>query len=128
MKKVFDASAVLAFLFNEPGAEKAGPDIPQGVINTVNAAEVMAVLVRKGMPVPDAHRALVLTGLTLTNFGTAEATQSAELLCAQFRSRGISLGDRACMATAVCKKLPVVSADRKWAGLAVTGLQLELIR
>ena len=46
----------------------------------------------------------------------------------QFRSLSLSLGDRACMATALLMQLPVVTAEREWAGLKVPDLQIELIR
>ena len=42
MAKVFDSSAVLAFLYEEPGWEKVLPDLPGGVMSAVNAAEVLA--------------------------------------------------------------------------------------
>jgi len=51
------------------------------------------------------------------------AAKTAELL-----HRGISLGDRACMATAMLMELPAVTADRDWAGLRVPSLQIEYIR
>ena len=42
MAKVFDSSAALAFLYEEPGWEKVLPDLPGGVMSAVNAAEVLA--------------------------------------------------------------------------------------
>ena len=80
------------------------------------------------MPASDARTALVNTGLKILDFGLEQAVKSVELLFPQLRARGISLGDRACMAQAVAENLPVVTADRNWAGLSVTGLQVELIR
>ncbi|MGD0904072.1 MAG: hypothetical protein ABR924_14130 [Terracidiphilus sp.] len=39
----------------------------------MNAAEVLTVLARKGVPVAYAHLALVKTGLTVMGFGISEA-------------------------------------------------------
>ena len=50
------------------------------------------------------------------------------MLTPAFREKGISLGDRACMALALAEGLPVVTAERCWAALAVPELQIELIR
>ena len=128
MRKVFDSSAVLAFLLAEPGAEKIRLEIPEGTISAVNAAEVLAVLARKGVPVAEAHLALVKTGLTVMGFGVSEALKTAQILTPAFREKGISLGDRACMALALAEGLPVVTGERCWAALGVPGLEIELIR
>ena len=128
MRKVFDSSAVLAFLLAEPGAERLRPEIPQGAISAVNAAEVLAVLARKGVPVAEAHLALVKTGLTGMGFGVSEVLKTAQMLTPAFREKGISLGDRACIALALAEGLPAVTAERCWAALGVPGLEIELIR
>lgn len=128
MPKVFDSSAVLAFLYDEPGGDKVRPDLPDGIISAVNAAEVLAVLVRNGVPLDDASLALQKTRLKVEAFSLAGAAKTAALLTPQFRSLGLSLGDRACMATALLMQLPVVTAERNWAGLKVPDLQIELIR
>ena len=123
MAKVFDSSAVLAFLFEEPGGERTVPDLPGGLMSAVNAAEVLAVLVHKGMSLEEARLALRKTRLKIVDFSMDGAAKTAELL-----ARGISLGDRACMATALLMGLPAVTADRSWAGLRVPNLRIEYIR
>ena len=128
MLRVFDSSAVLAFLYNESGADQVRPDLPDGVISAVNAAEVLAVLVRNSVPLADARWALQRTGVTILDFSWENAVKTAEVLSPQLRSRGISLGDRACMATALAMGAPAVTADRTWADLQVPGLQVDLIR
>jgi ribonuclease VapC len=128
MSKVFDSSAVLAFLYDEPGAAKVRPDLPEGIISAVNAAEVLAVLLRNGVPLEDAHTVLRKTRLKVLEFSLAGALKTAEILSGQARSHGLSLGDRACMATALLLQLPVVTAERNWVSLRVPDLQIELIR
>ena len=124
MAKVLDSSAVLAFLYDEPGAEKVRPDLPGGIISAVNAAEVLAVLVRKGAPLEEAVLALQKTRLQVQEFSAAVAVKTVDL---QFRSHSLSLGDRACMATGLLLQLSVVTAERNWAELDVSGLKIELI-
>ena len=128
MSKVFDSSAVLAFLYDEPGAAKVRPDLPEGIISAVNAAEVLAVLLRNGVPLEDAHTVLRKTRLKVIEFSLAGALKTAEILSWQTRGHGLSLGDRACMATALLLQLPVVTAERNWVSLRVPDLQIELIR
>ena len=53
---VFDAGALLAILDGEPGANEARAALPAAKMSAVNRAEVLAVLVRDGMPVEEADR------------------------------------------------------------------------
>lgn len=128
MPKVFDSSAVLAFLYDEPGSDKVRRNLADGIISAVNAAEVLAVLVRNGVPLEDASLALQKTRLKVQEFSLAGAGKTAALLSPEFRSLGLSLGDRACMATAILLNLPAVTAERIWTSLQVPDLQIECIR
>lgn len=128
MPKVFDPSAVLVFLYDEPGAARVRAELPGGMISAVNAAEVLAVLVRNGLPLDEARRALEKTRLTVLDFSLAHAAKTAELMSPAFRSRGISLGDRASMAAALMAGVPAVTADRTWVGLKVPDLRVEMVR
>src|ERR1035441_11125503 len=80
MAKVFDSSAILAFLYEEPGWEKILPDLPGGLISAVNAAEVLAVLVLHELPLEEALLALRKTRLRIVDFSVACAAKTAELL------------------------------------------------
>ena len=115
-------------MYNETGAELVRTDLPEGIIAAVNAAEILTVLVRNGVTLADASLALQKTGLTILDFSGRHAAKVAELSSPILRRRGISLGDRACMATAVIEKLPAVTADRNWSDLRVPGLRVESIR
>lgn len=128
MAKVFDSSAVLAALYREPGGDKVKQDLPGGVVSSVNASEIIMVLMRKGAPFEEASAALRKTLLKVQDFTLEGALKTASLLSPQARSRGLSLGDRACLATGLLLQLPVVTAERNWTGLSVPGLKIETIR
>ena len=51
---VFDASAVLALLRNEPGADVVAQYIGDGLISAVNFQEVLKGLLRRGVPMDEA--------------------------------------------------------------------------
>jgi len=54
---VFDASAVLALMQGEPGADKLKHLQQFAVVNAVNVAEVLAKLVSRGVPAAEAQAA-----------------------------------------------------------------------
>jgi PIN domain nuclease of toxin-antitoxin system len=124
---LLDASAVIALLANEPGAERVRDWIRTGEagLATVNLAEVAARLVAKGAEPADAERQCRLLGLELLPLDDRTAFASASLL-PRARSLGLSLGDRVCLATAQLHAVPAVTADRAWAGFPE--VRVEVIR
>ena len=46
----------------------------------------------------------------------------------QTKHKGLSLGDRACLATAIQLGLPVYTADKIWAELDLPNVKIKLIR
>ena len=130
MPKVLDSSALLAFLLNEPGAEKIAPELVGGMVSAVNAAETLLVLVRGGLPPQMAKLAIQKTRVAIIDF-TFELAALATRIAAdnpEFRARGIAFGDWACMATGIQNGVPVLTADSAWRGLNVEGLEAVFIR
>lgn len=76
---VLDASAVLALLFEEPGAEVVRAQLRTGVIGAANLAEVLAKLSDHGLPAMEAVRAVTILGLEVAPMTAAQAGRSAEL-------------------------------------------------
>ena len=126
MTAVLDASAVLALLFGEPGAEAVVDYIANGAaMSTVNLAEVATVLTRhqrEPNTVLDPLRAQV----RIVAFTDADAVLTAELY-PLVSARGLSLGDRACLALAQRLDAPAVTAEHLWAGLDLT-IRIDTIR
>src|SRR5437764_4808621 len=76
-RAVFDASAVLALLQGETGAEKLRALQAGAVINAVNLAEVLAKLVNRGMPAADAQAVFDALHLGVVGFDPGMAVLSA---------------------------------------------------
>ena len=126
MTTVFDSSAVLAIAFEEEGSEAAARRLGDGILSAVNASEVVAGIVDLGASGEEARASLLGFGLEIRPFDAALAV-AAGLLRTATRERGLSLGDRACMALAIREQARVVTADRAWAALDL-GVEVELIR
>ena len=124
---MLDASALIAWLRNEPGADVVQRALDAGsVINAVNLAEVLTRFHDIGVAGTEVLGDLQLAGVTTLSYGEDDAQQTADLRAAT-RSGGLSLGDRACLALAIRLGQPALTADRAWAPLNV-GAQVELIR
>ena len=114
MKKVvLDASAVLVVLNNEAGADVVADYLSEGVISAVNSAEVIGKLAEAGMPGAVAVNALNILSLQVVLFDRELAARTGALRPLT-KHLGLSLGDRACLATAERLELPVVTADLQW--------------
>ena len=94
-RPVFDASAVLALMQGEPGADRLKDLQPDAVVNAVNAAEVLAKLVSRGVPAAEAQAAYDALHLETTPFEPAMVAISA-----RYVRKGVSLGDRCFLAAA----------------------------
>jgi len=124
---VLDASAILALLGKEPGADKLTPELLNtAVSSTVNLAEVQAKLVTRGIDPNDAWEATLAPIREPIDF-SAEHAHIAGTLITQTRSLGLSLGDRACLALAVSLKASVYTTDKSWKHLKL-GVRIQVIR
>jgi len=115
---VLDASALLAVMLDERGAEKVREFLPSAMIGTVNLAEVVAKLQERGAPDEDIDRNVARLGLPVIPLDEAQAMAAGKLRGAT-KSLGLSLGDRACLALAMARGLPAVTADRGWSSLDI---------
>ena len=127
MSVVLDASTLLALLANEPGAARVAQALAQRArISAVNLSEVVAKLSDRGLP--DEAVFEVLDGLELTVVAfDADLALDAGVLRASTRARGLSLGDRACLALARRTGFRALTCDGAWAGLDL-GVDVEVVR
>ena len=126
MVAVLDASAVIAYLHKEPGHDVVAPLVGSALVSSINASEVLTVLLRHGLPVDIGRAVFEDLHVQVVPFTLEQATLTAEI-GAEFPSAGLSLGDRGCLALARQVDAPVVTSDRAWADLDV-GIEVVLIR
>ena len=123
---VLDSSAVLARIWREPGFERVDAIIDGARISSVNIAEVVQKLVERGGDEVAVRQILETLPCRTEVFDAGCGLRTGLLRCAT-KSRGLSLGDRACLALGKRLGLPVYTADRAWAELDL-GVEVVLIR
>ncbi|MBT3069888.1 type II toxin-antitoxin system VapC family toxin [Rhodomicrobium sp. Az07] len=123
---VLDASAILAHLGGEPGAERAEAFFGNAAMSSVNLSEVVAKLQERGAGMPLVRAALSRYGLDIVPFDEDLAFRAGALRVAT-KAFGLSLGDRACLALAEKLRLPVLTADRTWRDIALS-VEVHVLR
>jgi ribonuclease VapC len=124
---VLDASAILAVINAEPGAEKLTPALlARAVASAVNLAEVQTKLVARGWTSEEAWEDATSPVREIVPFDEEQARVAGDLVT-QTRPLGLSLGDRACLALGMALKAPVSTADGTWRKVKV-GVRVHVIR
>lgn len=128
MTVVLDASAVLAALLGENGAEAVEARLNDAIISAVNVAEVAAALVRQGNSPVQARALMTAWGLRVIA-ADEELALDAGFLRAVTDFAGLSLGDRFCLALARRFNAPALTGDRAWMAVAAPAkVDIQLIR
>jgi ribonuclease VapC len=123
---VIDASAALAYVLEEGGADHVLDAIDGAAISAVNWAEVVEKAI--SADVDDRSLRSIFEGLGATVLPVdADQSEFAARLHKATRSLGLSLADRICFALAASRNLPVMTADRAWVEVDV-GVEVQLIR
>lgn len=121
---ILDASATIAALSNEKGAEKVKPLLPLSVMSSVNISEVAKYLIETNNKTKSQAEDIIdKTIQNIIPFTKSQAMLSAELIKVT-KPFGISLADRACLALAMETGYPVYTADRLWEKL---NLDLDIV-
>jgi len=124
---VLDASAVLALIHEEPGADEVAEALPVASVSTVNLAEVVGKLVDADVDASPVCQLLTAAGVALAPL-LAEDAELAGALRSIEGGRALSLGDRCCLALAArSRPAEVLTADRAWADLDLP-IRVRLIR
>lgn len=114
MTAVVDASVVLAWLQDEPGADDAEPLLMEGLVGAANWSEVLQKAAQHGASAEIVARLLTSFGLTVVDVTRADGEVAAGL----WRARApLSLADRLCLALGVRVSLPVATADAHWSAV-----------
>ena len=124
---VLDASAILAVINGEAGADKLTPELlREAVCSTVNLAEVQAKLVMRGWPPHEAWNDATSPIREAVAFDDEQARIAGSMVTVT-RPLGLSLGDRACLALGLSLRAPIYTAEKSWSKLKL-GVRVHVIR
>lgn len=126
MTVVLDASALLAYLLQEPGDEVVDGLLGDARMASVNWAEVVLKSLSAGVDVEGMREELQSLGMGVEPFLAVDGERAGQLWPLT-RQQGLSLGDRACLSLALRLDLKVVTCDRAWAQLPLE-LEVQILR
>lgn len=126
MTVVLDASALLAYLLQEPGAEVVDGLLRDARMTSVNWAEVVQKALSAGVEVQGMREELQALGMQVEPFLATDG-ECAGQLWPLTRQQGLSLSDRACLSLGLRLGLTVVTCDRAWAELPLE-LEVQVLR
>ena len=126
-KVILDASALVALVKNEAGADKVEPLLGHIVMSSVNVSETASILLQSEMTAQEVQECLLPLISEIVPFDEEQAFHTAELR-KHTKKQGLSLGDRACISLGIKMNLPVYTADKIWQNLQLNNLDIKLIR
>ena len=123
---VIDASALLAYLQDEPGGSRVGDCLDGALLSSVNLSEVIQKAAQFGADTAGLATDLAEIGICFEPF-TLDQAEIAAGLWPTTRKLGLSLADRACLALAIDYDAQVLTTDKAWRDLDIR-LAVEVIR
>ncbi len=103
-------------MLKEPGGAQVVDYLQGGRLSAANYAEILHTLGRSGIEIELARNLVAALRIEVVPLTADIAARAAILGTVGFRY-GLSLGDRACLATAAELGVPAVTADRVWSDL-----------
>lgn len=125
MSVVIDTSALMAFIKDEPGADLVEQNLPGALVSPVIFAECLSKLANQGYDAEAARDDFLIGGLEVPDFTISDVSGVQALHALALR--GVSLADRFCLALALDRSVPVLTADRPWVDLGLP-IEVRLIR
>jgi ribonuclease VapC len=125
---VLDASALIALLVGEPGANIVAAALDGALVGSVNLAEVVSYYAKLGSDRSDIEAMLRPLPIVVVT-ADSELAYAAGMLRPLTLTGGLSLGDRYCLALAKREATRALTAERRWPLIAaVVGVEIEVIR
>lgn len=125
---LLDASALLAVIFNETGADMVRELLDDSQIHAVNMAEAVRKLVDRGAPAEEAVSRISMLNLEVLEEFSAEQAYEIGRLAPEAKRLGLSLGDCLCLILAEWHGVSAVTADRDWRKVRGRKVKVVLIR
>ncbi len=123
---VLDASALLAYMFEETGHEQVAGYLGDSCISSVNLLEVASQFRRDGLSPAPVLQLISSLGIRVVPFEEAHISSVAELATVG-KAYGLSQADRVCLGLGVFLGEPVLTADRVWGELDL-GVEVVVFR
>ncbi|RZK74241.1 MAG: PIN domain-containing protein [Pedobacter sp.] len=110
-KVVLDSSSLLALIQQEAGAELVKSVLKFSSMSAINVAECLTVLERTGVKHQEASMLIqdIVKDIVVFDMEQAELVASLQL---RIQHKGISLGDKACIALGIKLQATIYTADR----------------
>ena len=124
---ILDASALLALVQEEAGAEIIKPLLKFSIMSVVNVAETLSVLQRTNISPGEGLALISDIVTTIVPFDLEQVEQVAKLHHL-VKAKGLSLADRVCIALGIKLQIPIYTADRIWSELQLDNADIKLIR
>lgn len=125
-KGIANIDAILNNLAKDEDGTPLRADLAGACIGAVNWCEVAHKASRKGLDVLRVRSLMQDLEVSIIPFSQEQAELAANLWSIT-ASHGLSLADRACLALATERQLPILTADRAWSELRLD-LDIQLIR
>lgn len=127
MKKIIlDASALIALIYQEKGAELVANILEHAEISAVNLSEVIAYMIKNDIPAEQIITLFEDLSIPVIPFDEEQSFIAGKLIKTT-TTKGLSFGDRACLSLAIQKNSQVYTADRIWETLPLD-IAIKLIR
>lgn len=128
MTVVIDAAALLAVLLDERGADVVVPVLRRSLMSSLNVSEACSRGAERGASIAAVLEAVRQFEVVVVPFDLEQARVAAELR-PPTRHAGSSLGDRACLAVARIRQVPIYTGDRRMGSLSgLLGIDIHLVR
>lgn len=118
-KYIFDTSAIIALIKQEPGYQILENVLANAAMSAVNLSELISVLTRSEIAEEEVNEIITDLVPQIIPFTNDIAIRAGKLI-KNTKKFGLSLGDRACLATGIHHHMTIYTTDKIWQELKLT--------